>query len=212
MTRLYFIERTLRQIYGGQPTDDSSITANLVNAWMNDAIAIAAKSNYTESIKLEGVAYVNGGFYSTFKGLEIEMDENFLWKVELPHIPVGLGVDEGISTLQIKDASTKQISLPLVWINQNQKTYYQTMRAVPNKVLAYSEGKFVYIITAILLNSYTATATMISGGDADDLDSELNVPSDYFPMMVDYIKQQLMFERNVPVDVSNDGTDAIKTA
>lgn len=53
---------------------------------------------------------------------------------------------------------------------------------------------------------------MISAGDSTDLNSELNVPSDYFPVMVEYIKQQLMFERSVPVDGANDGRDAIKDA
>jgi len=38
MTRYAFIERILRQIYNGQPSDDSSITYNQVNQWLNDAI------------------------------------------------------------------------------------------------------------------------------------------------------------------------------
>ena len=43
MTRNIFIERILRQIYNGQPSDDSSITYSLVNQWLNDAIGLAAK-------------------------------------------------------------------------------------------------------------------------------------------------------------------------
>ena len=52
---------------------------------------------------------------------------------------------------------------------------------------------------------------MISGGDSTDLDSTLNVPSDYLPVMNEYIKNQLVFERQMPLDVQNDGVDAIKT-
>ena len=59
MTRKIFIERILRQIYNGQPSDDSSITFNQVNQWLNDAIGVAAKKNYTDSIQMDGVAYVN---------------------------------------------------------------------------------------------------------------------------------------------------------
>ena len=59
MTRKTFIERILRQIYNGQPSDDSNITFNLVNQWLNDAIGVAAKKNYTDSIQMDGVAYVN---------------------------------------------------------------------------------------------------------------------------------------------------------
>lgn len=210
MTRRTFIERTLRQIYGGQPSDDSQITDNLVNSWLNDAIATAAKANYGDNLKLEGVAFVNGGFYTTFKGLQIQEDEFGIWKSELPHIPVGLGANEGINTIQIKENSAN-ISRPIILINQSQKSFYQNMRQIPNKVYGYLEGMFVYFITTILLNSYTASVSMVSGGDSTDLDSELNVPSDYFPMMVAYIRQQLMLERQVPVDNQNDGLDAVKT-
>jgi hypothetical protein len=210
LTRQFFIERTLRQIYGGQPTDDASITVNLVNSWLNDAIAIAAKTNYTDNLKLDGISYVNGGFYTTFKGIELTQDEFNVWKLELPHVPVGLGANEGINTAQIKENSTN-ISRPLTWINQSQKTYYQNMRQIPNKVLAYLEGKFIYVISTILLDQYTASVSMVSGGDSTDLTSELNVPSDYFPQMVEYIKGQLVFERMQIVDNQNDGVDAVKT-
>ncbi len=195
MTREIFIERTLRQIY---------------NTWLEDAIAVAAKTNYGDNLKLEGVAYVNGGFYTTFKGLTIQADEFFVWKSELPHIPVGLGSNEGINTIQIKENSTN-ISRPIILINQSQKSFYQEMRQIPNKVYGYLEGKFFYFISTILLSQYTVSVSMISGGDSTNLSSELNVPSDYFPMMVEYIKTQLMFERGVPVDNVNDGVDSLKT-
>ena len=48
---------------------------------------------------------------------------------------------------------------------------------------------------------------MVSGGDSTDLESTLIVPDDYVPMIVEYIKGQLVFERSRPIDVSNDGVD-----
>jgi hypothetical protein len=48
---------------------------------------------------------------------------------------------------------------------------------------------------------------MVSGGDSTDLNSELNVSPDYFPVMVQYIREQLMFERSIPQDTDNDGQD-----
>ena len=48
---------------------------------------------------------------------------------------------------------------------------------------------------------------MVSGGDSTDLNSTLIVPDDYVPMIVEYIKGQLAFERSRPIDVSNDGVD-----
>lgn len=210
MTRGTFIERTLRQIYGGQPSDDATVTINLVNTWLDDAIAAAAKQNYKDNYQIDGINYINNSFYTTFKSLAITADEQFTWKVTLPQIPVGIGANDGVSSMIIK-YETNTVSQPVIWITQDQRTYYQNMRVVPNKILAYSEGEFVYIISSLLMDLYTAQVTMVSGGDSSDLDSTLNVPPDYFPLMTEYIKQQLMFERNVPVDVTNDGQDFIKT-
>lgn len=208
-TRRVFIERTLRQIYGGPPADDATITINLVNKWLQDAISVAAKTNYKDAIAIEGIGYINNSFYTTFKDIAITADESFVWKVALPDIPIGIGRNEGISTLQLKDSSG-QITRPFVPISQSQKTYYQGMPPIPNKFLYYIEGKFVYILSTILLNQYTVNVTMVSGGDSTDLDSTLNVPSDYYPVMVEYLKQQLMFERMAPVDTANDGMDVVK--
>lgn len=211
MVRRDFIERVRRFIYGDQPSSDASITEGLVNNYLNDAIAIAAKANYKDSLAIDGINYVNNSFYTTFKGLEITEDEQFIWKIELPEIPVGIGASEGISTLIIKDTESRQLSYSVIWLSQNQKSFARSMREIPNKLVAYSEGQNVYIESTITLSDFTAQATMISGGLSTDLGSTLNVPPDYFPIMMEYLKQQLMFERNVPLDNVNDGLDAIKT-
>ena len=208
MTRNQFIEMALRQIYGSQPTDDSSITFNLVNLWLGQATAIAAKANYVDAIKLDGIGYVNNSFYTTYKGIAVTPDEQLTWKVSLPQIPVGIGRNEGINTLQFKNENGT-LSYPCIPISANQKTYYQTMRKIPNKTLFYYEGNSIFALSTILLNQYTATVSMISGGDSTDLNSELNVPPDYYPNMVQYIKEQLMAERLMPQDLQNDGTDLI---
>ncbi len=129
----------------------------------------------------------------------------------MPQLPIGIGYTEGISKLQFKDSNSQQISQTVVFLSQNQTTYYPNMQPIPNKLLAYSQGKFVYVVSTLLLNQYTANATIISGGDKTDLNSELNIPSDYHPLMIEYLKKQLMFERSVPVDVQNDGSDMITT-
>jgi hypothetical protein len=210
LTRRFFIERALRQIYGGQPTDDSQITVNLVNSWLNDAIATAAKQCYKEAIQLDGIGYVNNGFYSTFKGITVSQDGILKYKITLPQIPVGIGKNEGVSTLQFQN-DDGELSLPCIPISQNQATYFESMRPIPNKIIYLPQGEDVLVKTTLLLDTYTATVTMVSGGDDTNLDSTINVPSDYFPLMVDYIKVQLGFERAQPVDAANDGQDATRT-
>lgn len=206
MIRKTYIEMILRQIYGGQPTDDSSITVGLVNTWLNQGIALAAKANYKDNINVDGIGYVNNGFYTTFKGLTVSQDESFKYKLTLPEIPLGLGKNEGISTLRFKD-SDGRVSFPCIPLSANQITYYQSMRPIPNKVLYYPEGTFIYALTTLLLDTYTGSVTMVSGGDANNLDSVLNVPSDYLPVITQFIQQQLMLERNQVPDLNNDGID-----
>jgi hypothetical protein len=135
MTRYAFIERILRQIYNGQPSDDSSITYNLVNQWLNDAIGSVVKKNYMDSIQLDGVSYVNNSFYTTFTNLDIaaETVDNVTYSVDLPIIPIALGKNEGVATLQfVGDKKTSQTAIPL---SMNQVAYIDNMRLIQNKIV-----------------------------------------------------------------------------
>lgn len=207
MTRYQLIERVLRQIYNGQPSDDSNITYGLVNQWLNDAIGAAAKKNYTDNIQLDGVSYINNSFYTTFKNLDIyaETVDNVTYRVDLPSIPVALGRNEGVATLQfVGDKKTSQTAIPL---SMNQVAYQEQLRPIQNKIAYWIEGKNIYVKSSIPLTSYKATLRMVSGGDSTDLDSTLIIPDDYMPVVVEYIKGQLAFEKSRPIDQSNDGVD-----
>ena len=211
MTRKQLIEQIIRQVYGSQPTDDASITDGLVNQMINEGVGLMVKQNYRDAIQLDGIGYVNNSFYSTFKALPITKDENFLWKLNLPQVPIGIGKNEGISTLRLKN-SNGDVSLPVIWLSENQVGYYQSLPPIPGKILAYYEGDVVYIVSTLLLNQYTATATIVSGGDSTNLSSTLNVPDDYIPGIVDYVTKALMLARNQIRESANDGTDAIRTS
>ena len=207
MTRNAFIERILRQIYNGQPSDDSNITYNLVNQWLNDAIGLAVKKNYTDNIQMDGVAYVNNSFYTTFTNIDINAEsvDTVTYSIDLPIIPYALGRNEGVAMLQfVGDKKTSQTAIPL---SMNQVAYQEQLRPIQNKILYWIEGKNIYVKSSIPLTSYKATLRMISGGDSTDLTSTLIVPDDYMPMIVEYIKGQLAFEKSRPIDQSNDGVD-----
>ena len=173
MTRNIFIERILRQIYNGQPSDDSSITYNLVNQWLNDAIGLAAKKNYTDGIQMDGIAYVNNSFYTTFKDLAVSLGDidTVTYSIDLPQIPVALGRNEGIATLQfVQDNLASQTAIPL---SMNQVAYIDNLRPIQNKILYWTEGKNIYAKSLIPLTAYTANVRMVSGGISTDLNSTL---------------------------------------
>jgi|TARA_R110000868_G_scaffold180622_2_gene421260 hypothetical protein len=205
-TRYIFLEKILRLVYGQQPSDDSNITYNLANEWLNEGIALAAKQNYKDNIAIDGIGYVNNSFYTSFKNLAVTQDGQNTYKITLPQIPLGIGANEGVSTLQFIDANGN-VSLPCIPLTERQVTFYQTMRPIQNKVLYYPQGINIFAKSTLLLFQYTAKVTMVSGGDASDLNSVLNVPADYLTLASDYVIQKLTIEKNTPKDSSNDGVD-----
>lgn len=207
MTRNQTIELILRQIYNGQPSDDSSITFNQVNLWLNQALAAAAKKNYADNIQIEGVSFVNNSFYTSFGSLAVDPDGVGVFRITLPQIPVSLGKTEGVSALQFVDSKGKVSSHTAIPLSINQVAYQEFLRPIQNKLLYWSEGIYLYIKTSIALTQYTAKVRMVSGGDSTDLNSTLIIPDDAMPMVIEYIKQQLAFERSRPIDTSNDGVD-----
>jgi hypothetical protein len=206
MTRRTLIERIKRLIYGEFPQDNSNITDGLINQWINDAIGVVVKKNWLENISLDGIAYVNNSFYLTFKGITITQDEVNLYKFTLPQIPIALGRNEGIASVTFKDANGR-LSFDAIPLSTNQVSYVRSMKNIPNKTLYYSESNFVYTISIVPLNLYTASVRMISGGDSNNLDSELNVSADFIPQIIDYVYKYLTIERNTPQDITNDGRD-----
>lgn len=206
MQRRQLIEQILRQVYADYPRDESVFTPNFVNQLINQGIGIAVKQNQKDAIALDGVSYINNSFYTTFKGISITQEQNLLWKVSLPQVPMGIGQNEGVSNLRLKK-NNDNISTDCIPLTINQKGYASTMKRIPNRVLYYTEGDSAYILSTLLLNNYTADVTMISGGDSTDLTSTLNVPDDYIPVIVDYVTKIIMNSRMQPRDLTNDGAD-----
>lgn len=209
MVRGAYLEMILMQIYGEKPTDDAEITFNLVNLYLNQAIGVAAKACYKEAIQLDGVAYVNNGFYSTFSGLVISSDDtdNLCYKLTLPEIPTGIGRNEGMAELRIKDTNGFT-SLPVITVSISEWGYADSMRPIPNKILGLQEGNLVRMKTSLILTGFTGTAKLISGGVPSELNSELIVPPDFFPIITQYIREQLILERSIVPDLQNDGQDS----
>lgn len=205
MDRYTFCERVQRQIYNGPASDDATITLELINLYLNDAIGFAVKENYKESIATDGVGYINNSFYATFKGIAITKNDDGTYKLTLPQIPFGVGKNEGVATLQFKkDNEVSQTAIPL---SLNQVGYAFNMRPVQDKILYWTENQYAYVKTTLPLYQFTATVRMISSGVSTDLDATINVPDDYFGLIVEYIKKQVFFERQQPLDTNNDGID-----
>lgn len=204
MIRKTYIERIVRDVLGSQPMNDSNLTYNYVNAFINEGIALAIKQNWKEAIQLEGIAYINDSFISTYKGISVTKDEDFTYKVSLPAIPLALGRNEGVKSLRFKGVDDK-LSNECIPLTSSQKTFIN-YRPIPNKTLFWYEGNNIFAQSTLPLNTYTATVSMISAGDTD-LNSELNLPEDAMSIVTGYVSAILMRERQVKQDQQNDGVD-----
>lgn len=205
MTRAELIEQILRAVYGDQPRDDSSITPNLVNLYINQGTASAIRSQLKDSVNLDGVTYINNAFYFTYKNLPILQEENLLWKVELPQVPFGIGRNEGVANLRVK--KNNKTSIDAIPISIAQKGYFYTMKNIPNRMVYYTEGKLAFIVSSTILNTFTASVTMISTGNSSDPNSTVSIPDDYIPFVIDYAVKALVASRGLPKDMNNDGED-----
>jgi hypothetical protein len=205
-TRRSLIQRIQRLVYGNFAQNDATITENLINNWINDAIGVCAKNNYVESIKMDGIAYNGNSFYTTYKGISITQDEINTYTFAMPQVPISLGRNEGVASVLLKGSDGK-ISFDAIPMSINQVGYFRSMPTIPNKLLYWYENYNVYLIANIPLNEYTATIRIISGGDSSSLDSVLNVPAEWLPTIVEYCVKYLTLERKMPKDVLNDGMD-----
>jgi len=207
LTRYQLCEQILRQIYGEEPADDSNITINLVNQYLSQAVGFAARKNYTDNVQIENISFVNNSFYTTYRGLDISNSQQFTYKISLPEVPVGIGRNEGIASLKITNGN--QISLDCIPLSINQVGYVDSMRPIPSKILYWNEGSTIYLKSITSLLEYNANIRMISGGDSTDINSEINVPPDYIPVITEFIAKALVMERTQPKELANDGVDIV---
>lgn len=202
------ITRIIRQIYGEKPSDDATITKNLVKTYLPEAIAQAVKTSAKENLQIEGIQYVNNSFYTTFKELQISPEGTIQgdYKCKLPSIPIALGRNEGIASVKLQDAV--RTSVPLYMMSADGIDYMDKMPK-PKGTPCWNEGSTLFFRSPKLnIEDYTAVVRMVSGGNME-MDSEINISDEWLPMISIYIRDALLASRKVQTDVSNDGLDKI---
>ena len=205
MLRKTLIEQISRLVHNGLPSDDTDITEDLINLYVNQGVAIAAKNNYKEAIQVDGIGYVNNSFYTTFKGISVTADEENLWTLPLPQVPIAIGRNEGVARLLFKN-TRDNISFDAIPLAANQLGFIRSMRTIPGKILYYTEGGDAKVLTAFNMTEFKASVTMISGGDSSNMSSPLNISDDMIPVVIDYVSKLLIMELKMNRDNINDGT------
>ena len=205
MTRKVLIEQIRRILYGGVPNDDASISENEINIYLNEALALMAKINYTDAIKLDGIETVSDIFYATFSGLAISKDNTTgYYYATLPQVPLGLARGYGISTVTFP-TSTGLAKSPIP-ISVRELDYMDNLKQPPSKIFYWPEGKKLWFKSYTNLVGKEAIIRMVST-ESSTLDDELNVPQEYISDIINTVLNQLKIRKGTPEDSVNDGVD-----
>jgi hypothetical protein len=208
MTRYVLAEQIQRLIYGGFPENDAEITLPLINLYINEGIAVAVKQSYIDSLKMDGVAYLNSSFYTTFKSIAIAKDngDNNLFVATIPEIPIALGQNEAIADIVLTDGA--MYSKSVIPLTIEQVALRKNIRRIPDKIYYWYERNNCFFDSLISLLPFTANIRIASGGaDSTDLNAQVYLPTEWIGFVKDYAVKNLLLERAQPKDLANDGIE-----
>src|ERR1044072_4906674 len=202
-TRRHIIELLIRQMASGFPSDDFSITPGIINQYLNSAIAFAIKNQYKEEIQLNGIESIADAVYATFSGLVITKDAvTGLYNITLPQQTVGIGAGWDISSfVMVTGSGAKLFGYPNT---QRELAFLYNGAKGCNDVFFTVVKDKMEIHSCKDITKYKGRVTMIVT-QSTDLDSVMNVPDTYMPIIIDYITKTLGVMMNMPVDISSDG-------
>lgn len=192
-------------IYNGIPTEDATITVNLVNQYLNDGIAAAAIAAYEKEYAIDRVGSVPDGFYMTFSGMAITKDEETSYNhFTLPQIPVGLSKENSVSDVFVIKPSGAKIFCTRV--EQREIPLMFMMPLDTSEAYYWIEGKEAYVWAKGDISDGKPRVRMVYS-QSTDLNSEINCPGDMIPEVISYTIKMLMAEKNQPMNTSNEGID-----
>ncbi len=204
-TRGELSERILRVVYNGTPPNDASIDIREVGLHINSAIAALARVNFIENYKLDGSAFIDGGFIMVFKDVAVSKDEDLNLKyITLPASPVGLPKDRGIVEISMmKNRSTT----PVIMINSNRRSVQQNLDPIRNRIIGWQEGDKVYF-DGTVADFANALVKMVAYA-SNDMNAELNMPKNLEEQVIEIVVKKLMTQRSIPQDKVIDGNDSL---
>lgn len=202
-------EMIQRALLNSFMSDDSDFSLSLINQYLNAGIGVAIRTSYKDEIQINGAEGVADAFYATFTSMTITADStmpgNYL--ITLPQQTVGIGAGWDISSfIMVKGSGAKLIGYP---ITQKEVSYLYTNPKPCDGVFFWTEADRMNIHSCKDLTKYKGRVTMLVS-QSNDLDSPMNIPDGYLPIIIDYMIKTLGPLLNIPIDISSDGVDTPK--
>lgn len=178
MKRKQAIELIKRTHYGGLVPVDSSHSDREVNLMLNIGISVAAIRNYRESVNVNNEEFIGDAFYVTLNNLTVDSNN----EVETSYTPVGLNIGTTISGLKV-DGLQKQ-PIP---VEAKDVFLWDELPIEKGRTGFYINGSKIKFLSKIPLTSKTVSVRMAGVPDTNDLNSELNIPSDQLSVAMEYV-------------------------
>lgn len=189
ITRKNIIDRIRRAIYGGIPPDSAEITVNLVNSYLNDGIAAAAKKNFQENFAVDQIGSVADGFYMTFSPFTISHDDvTGYYGFDAPQMPLSLPAGINVSNLFVVMPSKIKVECSRITTRDLQVMFEVPMDT--REIYYWLEGMKVMLWSKGDITGSKAYMRM-PYAESSDLNAAINCPPDMIPDVTGYVLQML---------------------
>lgn len=144
-TKKMMVERLQRHVANNFPSDDSSLTDNLVLLYIDQALAANIVGQVFGLAKLEGNIAMPEAYVSTWNISDLAQNPNTGdWYGTLPQPPISLPL--GVSVTDIYFAQTAYGKAQPVFMIKNKRVSLRRFMPLPSGVRAWIEGQTIFLV------------------------------------------------------------------
>lgn len=198
-TKNEICQEILYELYGGIPSNDTSISLNFVLRLVNDKIAEAAVKSAFGTYNIDGVVASDDIFTLSYSALTLSTNTaNGLKYFTLPDSPVGLPSNRAFNIYPPNSRGGIQGSI-FKPIARGEVTYVRSLPGI-KKVWHFVEGGRMYFVDNYnIMATYTTVNASIASSGANDLTAFLNLPDD----QISAIKLAILPELRVMIGMTD---------
>jgi hypothetical protein len=206
-TRQQLIDRILRFYYDGYPDDQSEISNNEVDLYINDAIATVMNKQAMDEYNITGIMSVPEGYITTYTIPTPSLsDTTGFYNSTLPHPPMGLPGESGVVGVYFGGGWGQ--SKPILHVKPQEVDYFSFMPMPPQATFYWIENSNIYFwcrtdLTHISDTIYIRMATNVQSSNS----ATLNIPPDAVELVFQDVIQKLLMRKNIKSDNLVDGKE-----
>lgn len=187
------------EVYGGQPTNDASISLNLILRKLNDKTAAYALKSASINYQVDGYFQSDDIFRTTYTNLQLTQDQYTGVKyTALPVQPVSLPRSRSFEVFPLAQRGGAQNSL-FKMISRDEVTYVRSLPGLKKVYCFEDSGNMNFVDNNGILAYVTAVNISIVTGGMNNLSDYLNLPGD----MIDAIKREIIGECRAMIGIKD---------